>query len=254
MRLAALFTVYNGLELLPKALESAKKWADEVLIFYQTTSNKGEINPYVGDFCEALGVKCFEFTTDFTVNTKQNERVKHSMMVKKAKELGFTHAVLMATDHFYTSEQAAWAKADVEANDWDVTATAMLTYYKHPTWRVDPLEDYFMPFVFALRPDTDIDRVPSFPWKVDPSVQVITCQRPRLYLPDEVLMHHYSMVRVDVAEKFRNAAASIRWKPEQVASFIDEFERAELGMAVSYFGGRVLVEAEDLFGIRHDTP
>lgn len=254
MRLTALFTVYNGLELLPKAVENAQKWADEVLIFYQNTSNKGEINPYVGDFCEDLGVKCFEFTPDLTVNTKQNERVKHSMMVQKAKELGFTHAVMMASDHFYTPEQVDFARKDVTANDWDVTATAMHTYYKHPTWRVDPIEDYFMPFIFALRPNTTVERVPSFPWKVDPSVQVNTCQRSRMYAPDEVLLHHYSMVRVDVAEKFRNAAASIRWKPEQVAAFIDEFERAEWGMAVRYFGGRVLVSAEDLFKIGHDTP
>jgi hypothetical protein len=249
MRLAALFTVYNGLELLPKAVENAQKSADEVLIFYQNTSNKGEFNPYVGEFCEALGVKCFEFTPDLTVNTKQNERVKHSMMLQKAKELGFSHAILMATDHFYTPEQVEWAKKDVAANDLDITATAMHTYYKQPTWRIDPMEDYYMPFIIALRPDTDIARVPSFPWKVDPSVQVNTCQRSRMYTPDEVLLHHYSMIRVDIAEKFRNAAASIRWKPEQVTAFIDEFENAKLGDSISYFKGRILVEAEDLFSI-----
>jgi hypothetical protein len=116
------------------------------------------------------------------------------------------------------------------------------------------MEDYYMPFIIALRPETDIARVPSFPWKVDPSVQVNTCQRSKMYTPDEVLLHHYSMVRVDVAEKFRNAAASIRWKPEQVAAFIDEFERAKLGDSISYFKGRVLVESQDLFTIGHDTP
>jgi hypothetical protein len=70
-----------------------------------------------------------------------------------------------------------------------------------------------------------------------------------MYTPDEVLLHHYSMIRVNIADKFRNAAASIRWKPEQVTAFIDEFENAKLGNSISYFKGRILVESQNLFSI-----
>lgn len=249
MKLAALFTVYNGLEILESSVNAISPYVDGVICAYQNTSNKGEVNPYVGEFCEALGLDCIEFVPDLTVNTKTNERTKHDMMLQAAKLRGYTHAILLATDHFYTPEQIKWAKADVAANDWDVTATAMHTYYKRPTWRVDPIEDYFMPFIIAIRPNTTIERVPSFPWKVDPSVQVNTCHHARLYTPDEVLLHHYSMVRVDIQEKFRNAAASIRWKPEQVERFVSEFKNAKLGDQISYFKGRTLVETEYLFGV-----
>lgn len=249
MKLVALFTVYNGLELLPDSIAAITPHVYGVICAFQNVSNKGEVNPYVGDYCESLGLHCIEFVPDLTVNTKANERAKHDMMLQYAKAQGYTHAILLATDHFYTGHQIEWAKADVIANDLDVTATAMHTYYKKPTWRVDPIEDYSMPFIIALRPDTRCERVPSFPWHVDPSVQVNTCQRSRHYTPEEVLLHHYSMIRVDIADKFRNAAASMRWKPEQVAAFISEFEGAKLGDSISYFKGRRLVEAPNHFNL-----
>jgi hypothetical protein len=253
MKITAIFTVYNGLELLENAANSIAKSVDEVLICYQNTSNKGEINPYVGAFCSTLGYQCFEFTPDLALNTKQNERNKHDLMLQTAKKQGFTHAILMATDHFYTKEQVDFAKKDVIANDWDITATAMFTYYKQPNWRVEPIEDYFMPFIIALRPNTQIERVANFPWLTDPSVQINTCQRHRMYETSEVILHHYSMVRIDIADKFRNAAASIRWKPDQVDAFISEFENAKLGDSISYFKGRVLVESEYYFTLPNTT-
>ena len=249
MKLAACFTVYNGLELLPDSLAAITPHVDGVICAYQNTSNKGDVNPYVGEYCEGLGMDCIEFVPDLTVNTKANERAKHGMMIRYAKAKGYTHAIMMATDHFYMGEQIEFAKADVIANDWDITATAMHTYYKRPTWRVEPMEDYYMPFIIALRPETRIERMSGFPWHVDPSVQVNTCQKNRLYTPDEALLHHYSMIRVDISEKFRNAAASIRWKPEQVAAFISEFQGAKLGDSISYFKGRTLVEAPNYFNL-----
>lgn len=249
MKIAALFTVFNGLELLEHSVKAIGNNVDNVIVCYQNTSNKGEINPYVGDYCANLGLDCIEFEPDLTKNTKENERIKHDFMIQEAKKRGYTHVILMATDHFYTPEQIEFAKKDVIDNDWDVTATAMFTYYKHPTWRLEPIEDYSMPFIIALRPETMIERISSFPWLVDPSVQVNTCQRSRLYTENEVMLHHYSMVRIDIEDKFRNAAASIRWKPEQVERFISEFENAELGSEISYFKGRKLVECRDLFGL-----
>jgi hypothetical protein len=249
MRLAALITVYNGLELLQKCVENLERQVDGVIICYQNVSNKGSFSPHVGAFCRSMGVDTVKFTPDLTIKTKENERLKHDFMLQYSKKHGFSHAILMATDHFYTDEQVYFSRKDVAANDWDVTATSMQTYYKRPTWRVDPMEDYYMPFIIALRPETRCERVAGFPFFTDPSVQVNTCQRSRMYAPDEVLLHHYSMIRVDIAEKFRNAAASIRWNPEQVSTFISEFEDANLGDPITYFKGRKLVEAEDFFGL-----
>jgi hypothetical protein len=257
MRLLASFTVFNGLELLEASIRNILPHVDEVQLCWQGVSNKGEQRACVEVFCRSLAgrkVTLLEFTPDLTVNTKRNEAAKLQMRIDYAKHNGFTHILPMACDHFYTGAQMEWAKADIMANGNDLTHTAMFTYYKRPTWRVDPMEDYYCPFITEVKSSTTVGPVAGYPLRVDPSTQVGPFNKWRLYKPDEVLLHHYSMVRVDVAEKFRNAAASIRWKPEQVAQFITDFERAELGMPVAYFGGRVLVEAEDLFGIGNDTP
>jgi hypothetical protein len=252
MKLLASFTVFNGLELLEASIRNILPHVDEVQLCWQGTSNKGEQRACVDVFCRSLAggnVTLLEFVPDLAVNTKRNEAAKLQMRIDYAKRNGFTHILPMACDHFYTGEQMEWAKSDIMANGHDLTHTVMFTYYKRPTWRVDPMEDYYCPFITEVKSDTTVGPVSGYPLRVDPSTQVGPFNKWRLYKPDEVLLHHYSMVRVDVAEKFRNAAASIRWKPEQVERFITDFDRAELGMPVAYFGGRVLVEAEDLFNL-----
>jgi len=249
MRIAALITVYNGLELLPKCIENLQNQVDGIIICYQNVSNKGNFSPHVGTFCRSTWAHCIKFTPDLTLKTKQNELNKHDFMVQYAKKQGFTHAVLMATDHFYEKSQFDFARKDIEHQGYDLTLTSMFTYYKKPTWRIEPIEDYYMPFIFALRQNTKVERVAGFPLLVDPSVQINTFANYRLYKPSEVILHHYSMLRNDIREKFANAAASIRWKPYQVERFANEFDNAELGQSLEYFKGRKLVECEDFFGL-----
>jgi hypothetical protein len=67
------------------------------------------------------------------------------------------------------------------------------------------------------------------------------------------MMHHYSMIRQDIEGKFRNAAASIRWKPEQVERFIREYNNYDLSNneGISYFQGRRIEVVDDLFDLNH---
>lgn len=244
MRLAALYSVWNGLELLEDSINQIEPFCDYVLICWQHKSNKGEMSPEIKPFIEKLRPKRYfliQFTPDLTLSTKQNERKKHQLMIDYARVIGATHFFFSATDHYYEPKQFQKAKEFCIKNDFDVTFTAMYTYYKHKNWRLDPIEDYFMPFICKIYPNTRVEQR-KYPVRVDPSIQLNTCENWHLFPIEDVVMHHYSMIRVDIDNKFRNAAASIRWKPDQVEMFIQEYKNARLGDKISYFQGRILIE------------
>lgn len=248
MKLAALYSVFNGLELLEKSIEQIEKHVDFIVICYQTTSNKGEKRPEVSDFVQRFTGKKFyllPFEPDLSLNTKQNERQKLQNRLDFAKVLGATHFFSIATDHFYEPE--IFEKHKSIASKYDVTFTKMFTYYKYPTWQLSPPENYYMPFICRLYPETKVIRAHNYPVRVDPSIQVNTCNSYRVFDLDEIAMHHYSMIRVDIDDKFRNAAASIRWNSEQIARFKSEFENAKLGDSISYFQSRVLIQVPNYF-------
>lgn len=252
MRLAALFTVYDGLELLGKALEACEAHVDEIVLCYQTTSNTGQKSDKAKQFCEAFrnekGYTVIEYKTQRT-GTKENERNKHQLMIDTAKGLKCSHFYLSATDHFYLSNEFEYAKSVVSKLDPDVTFTQMYTYYKHPTWQITPIEDYYMPFITKLYPDTQIIKSVKYPVLVDPSVRVNRTDNAIIFDNKEVMLHHYSMVRNNIREKLLNSASSFKYDVhEGYAREHDNYDLL-LNPGISYFKGRKVVEVENYFNI-----
>lgn len=256
MKLVLCYTVFNGLELLEKSIQCMYDHVDSIVICYQSTSNTGQYDSRVEPFVFELAsrhekINVCSYNPQFPMSTKEQERRKHSAMIDVAKKLGATHYILSACDHFYTAEDIERTKQMVLKNDIDVTVTRMKTYYKHPTWQLDPMETYFMPFISKMYPDTKYVNGGGwfYPVKVDPSVMVNTSNKILVMHQDDCIMHHFSMIRTDIENKFSNAAASIRWKPSQVQRFIDEYNNAQPGSCLEYFGGRKIIEVENLFKI-----
>ncbi len=256
MKLAACFTVFNGLELLENAVEQIYDLVDHVVICYQTISNKGnecdKVESFIYyHFAGKKNVKIIRFFPDLSVNTKENERRKHQKMLEEARKLNCSHFILAATDHFYDKNQFNFAKKCVEEKSFDVTFTKMFTYYKHPEWQLHPIEDYYMPFIMKLTDQTMISYVSKYPVRVDPSVQVNTFHNFWVFPQEDIMLHHYSMIREDIKNKFKNAAASIRWKPSDIESFINEYENydVERNPGIKYFGGRKIKVVPNYFNI-----
>ena len=254
MKLAALYTVWNGLELLEPSIAQIYIEVDAFVICWQRVSNKGEVNNDVEAFVKRFkGFKyhVIEFAPDLAVSTKQNERNKHQMMISYAKKLSCSHYLFSATDHFYNLKQFQHGKKIAELGCFDVTFTNMFTYYKQVTWQLIPIEAYFMPFICKLRPETVISRVQNYPVRVDPSVQVNTYAESYVFTLKQVALHHYSMIRVDIDNKFRNAAASMRWTPQQIRTFKSEYNNYSLSenKGITYFSGRKVVEVPDYFNL-----
>lgn len=251
MKLAALYSVFNGEELLEKSIEQVSPHCDGVFIFYQETSNKGNksdtIKLNVYNICLRSKAYSFKWSPNLNLNTKENERVKHQFMLDVVRELGFTHFFMAACDHYYLPSEFQKAKQKCEQSNYDVTFTAMYSYYKNPEWRLTPIENYYMPFICKVNSDTAIKRVSNYPIKVDPSVQVTPCKNWYLFREPEIMLHHFTMIRTDIENKFKNAAASIRWTKEQVSEFISEYENAKIGDKIKYFQGRTIIEVPDYF-------
>ncbi|MCK4521955.1 MAG: hypothetical protein KAU20_05240 [Nanoarchaeota archaeon] len=252
MKLAALYTVWNGLELLEGSIEQIQDHVDEIIICWQEVSNKGERSEQIIQFLERFNgtnIKLIEFTHNPKINTKQNEILKHNLMIQAARSLECSHFFLSATDHFYDPEEFCNAKMITAHQGYDVTFTKMFTYYKKPTWQLQPIEDYHMPFICRIHPSTHIARIPGYPVKIDPSIQITPHDHHLVFAQEQIMMHHFSMIREDIENKFRNAAASIRWKPIQIQQYISEYKAADIGDEIAYFGGRKLILVDNRFKI-----
>lgn len=253
MKIVALYTIYNGLELLKKSIENIEQLVDEIVLCYQEKSNTGitsaDVYPAVRNYINRPKFHVLNYEPS-GFNTKEKESNKHNYMLEFAKRLNCTHFLFMATDHFYLPEEFITAKNSLHH---DCSYTRMFTYYKHPTWQLTPPEDYYMPFICKLLPETKVVKCNSkyYPCRVDPALMINTCASYRLLPPEQIMLHHYSMIRNDIRNKFANAADSIRWSAEKVATFISEFEhyKPEENKGITYFGGRTVKLVPDYFGL-----
>lgn len=248
-KLSILYTVWTGddMEMLQRSIEQHEPFVDGITICFQEISNKGEYsNQNLPPIFGNNKLNYMPFHPNLDKSTKENERIKHDLMIQEAKKHGFTHFILSACDHFYSKETFDYCKNWVKENDPDVILTKMITYYKQENWCVFPLENYYMPFIHKMHPNTEISATAKYPRTVDPSVKVNTFAQWVVMDPSEAILHHYSMIRPDIQKKFRNAASSIRWSENQVKTFISEYENAKLGDKIVYFKGAELVDVSEV--------
>jgi len=250
MRLAALYSVFNGTELLEKSIQQIYDDVDIIIICYQKISYKGsKIKQSDVDVIFTLSQmdKVFIdfYQTDLTLHTKENERRKHNQMIQVAKLHACTHFVFLDCDHYYITDQ--FRKVKKKAAKYDITATAMYTYYKEPTWQLHPIENYFMPFICKIYPNTEIINQ-KYQFLTDPSFCINTRDKQYLFDIDEIMLHHYSMLRTDIENKFKNAAASVNWM-DKIPDFISEYQNAKVGSKISYFHGREIIEVPNYFNL-----
>jgi hypothetical protein len=253
MKIAFCYTAYNGMELLDKSIEQIHDIVDDVIICYQTVSNKGQPNNQIEKDLIRLKNKYLlhlvEFTPNLNLNTKINELNKHNLMLETAKKLKATHFIVSATDHYYIKEELK--QAIIKSMDYDLTLTKMYTYYKHSTWQINPIEDYYMPLVMKIYDNTIFQKYGiQYPVLVDPSVKVNTCKWYYVFNESEIMMHHYSFVRNDIINKLVNAA-SLSMHKVLSEGYIDEYENYDINKnpGVKYFQGRKIKIVPDYFDI-----
>jgi hypothetical protein len=253
MKLAACYSIFDGLELLKPSIDQIYPFVDVIIIGYQLTGWNGnsssEIGPYIermltGEHADKL--KFVEYVPLINKTPKDNEMSKHNAMLTAARDAGCTHFFMSATDHFYLPEQLIRC-IDIAA-EFDVTFTRMFTYYKHPTWQLTPMEEYLMPFIMKIHPQTEFLRC-KYPVVVDPALKVNTCGNWLVFPVDQLVLHHMSMIRINIREKMQNSVSLGYWPQGSAERFIKEFESYSLeeNPGVEYFQGRKVQVVDNYF-------
>lgn len=204
MKIAAIYNVFDGEELLMPSISHVVDHVDMVIIVWQKISNFGEVyDPRPTDgFDPEWGDKIIPifYEPDLQFGGSFNEKTKRNLGISVARAHGATHFLHMDCDEFYQDFGAA--KQIYENSGAAGSVCKMFTYFKEPTLRLENPDNYWVPFIHKMRDDTIAGR-DSYPFYVDPTRRIN--ETDVVELP--VMMHHFSWVRKDFDRKARNSTA-----------------------------------------------
>jgi hypothetical protein len=241
MKLAAIYNVWDGAELLQGSINCLKDHVDKVIMVYQDVSNFGEkYSPLeILSNLEAPGLVLVRFTPNLKKSGGQNETTKRNVGLETAKGFQCTHFLHMDCDEYY--QDFGKAKEMYQDLGRKGSVCRLLTYFKKPTLRLKQPENYYVPFIHELRHNT-IAGATKYPYYVDPTRRIN--QTDVVELP--LFMHHYSWVRKDVMRKVRNSTAR---KNMEGKTYLQDYN-ADLkpGDYLPCYE-QTLIETEDFFNI-----
>lgn len=247
MKLAAIYNVWDGDELLSGSIDRIKDHVDLVVIVWQSVSNFGEYYNPVESVVNAslkLGLKCevFKFEPYFK-DGLGNEKFKRDLGLDIARSNGCTHFLFMDCDEYYSDFGAA--KQQYVESGAEGSVCKMFTYFKKPTLRLEKEDNYFVPFIHRLQSYTMAGTGSDYPFYVDPTRKV-KCIGPVVEITER--MHHFSYVRRDIERKCRNSSARENIAKSQLLN--DYFSPSlGVGYVLKDFQNQRLIEVPNLFNI-----
>lgn len=248
MKLAAIYNVWDGIELLPYSIASIRDHVDVVIIVWQEKSNWGEVNPEIREWLNhnnsydihiqmepGLGLGSTQFAM-------KHETAKRQAGINKAIELGCTHFIGMDSDELYRPDEFELGKFEAEQNPDLSYAVPIWVYYKSPTLCLDGIDTTYVPFICPLPATTGMRKTNLL---IDPTRR--TSDNYEL-LPN-VAMHHFSWVRKNgIESKTRNSTArkNIHERPK----LLEEWNNADEGTVLrEIYPGYTLMKVANEFNI-----
>ncbi len=245
MRLAAIYNAWDGLELLPASMKSIHDNVDLIIIVYQTVSNFGEKSDDLQDVMSPMPgwfkpVRFVKYDPIISMGGSLNERAKRNLGLDEARKHGCTHFIGMDVDELY--EDFGAAKQLYIDSGHSGSVCRLQTYFRKPTFRFDTPENYYVPFIHKLTPDTKSGSS-SYPFYVDPTRAINDSDVVEL----PIFMHHFSWCRLDIMRKARNSSAKIQIQKGNILSDYNSPDLGE-GYFLTNFNRKITV-CEDLFDL-----
>ncbi len=243
MKLAAIYNIFDGAELLRGSINTIKDHVDVIIIVYQTVSNFGEEYNPIPDM-DLDGIDCVLWPyTPTQMGGAYNEMKKRNIGLAVAKQMQCTHFLQMDCDEYYKDFEAA--KLDYIASGADGSVCSIYCYFNRPTWRFKNPDGYYVPFIHKLWPETASGNC-KYPFYVDPTRRINSNNVVLL----AHYMHHFSWVRREIERKARNSSAGNLLKNTII---FEDYHSKELesnpeGFLVRNFNQQITV-VEDYFGI-----
>lgn len=245
MKLAAIYNVWDGIELLPGSIKSIYAHVDEIIIVYQDISNFGEeYSPHpemIKTLDEFFSKTTFvRFDPVICLGGSQNEVDKRNLGLEYARKLDCTHFIGMDVDEYY--KDFGRCKSIYIDSGHKGSVCRLQTYFKKPTFQFDIPEDYFVPFIHELGPETKNGRS-TYKFWVDPTRKVN--ESDVVELP--IFMHHFSWCRKDIMRKARNSSAKIKIEKGKI---LDDYNSPDLGEGyfLTNWNRRIKI-VDDIFGL-----
>jgi hypothetical protein len=238
MKLAAIYNVWDGEELLEGSMTCLKYQVDVFIIVYQNISNYGEYHDPIHkvNLSGFKNIVIHQYHPDVDKGGFFNEKSKRNIGIDIARKQGCTHFLHLDVDEYY--DDFAFAKTAYVRSGQAGSVCKIHSYFKSPTLRFERPDNYYVPFIHQLKPDTIAgdDRC-GYPFYVDPT-RVIN-EKEVIVLP--IYMDHYSWVRKDINRKARNSSAK---KNIEKSTLLQEYN-SDLREGSYADGGRRLIQVEN---------
>lgn len=239
-KLAAIYNCWDGVELLRGSMECLKKDVDVFIIVFQNVSNFGEHYRPLGD----MDLRGFNYVLKLynpeIGHGAKNETAKRNLGIKAARELDCTHFLHLDCDEYY--EDFTRAKQEYITSGASGSVCRLFTYFKLPTLRFEAHDNYYVPFIHKIAPET-VAGHNEYPYYVDPTRKINTKNVALISEP----MHHFSYVRRDITMKCKNSSARVNIEKSNV---LEDYKNACQGYYVKDFFNQKLIEVPNIFNIQ----
>ena len=275
MKLGVSYNLFDGEELLESSIKSIRSEVDYINVVYQKKSYFGTPARFdIEDYLKNLQNKklideIYLYDRDFEDSNKHEyEREKRDIGLHLARKRGCTHFLSMDVDEFYDVNQLKYAKQYITQNGIEASAVSIFEYLKEPIYRMidsytftghsDKIYNFYCPFIMKITPKTKRHQCGNFPCLVDPTRGLNGNGKFYLFSKQDVVMHHMSTVRKNLAQKYNNSNLNLNILWQQKIRDIQNkilkwnFEDNKLNDKFAIFDNDKIIEkVEDIFHVKY---
>lgn len=247
MKLAAVYCVWDDCLLMEASIDNIHPLVDGVIVITSLVSNFGEPK---SEICIYETVNLFHFVPDLNLPPAVNERNKRQFGLQKARELGYTHFLMMDADEFYDPTEFLKEKERFKDDSLLGLVCRVKCYFKTPTLTIG-YDVTLVPFIHKITPDLRYTWNKTYPYAFEGPKQEIRIDPTRQMNINsgvqwsDITMHHYSWVRSDIHKKIRNSTA--RQNIER-STIVQDYLDAKEGYYCQFYKAK-LEACENLFNI-----
>lgn len=250
MKLCAIFNVWKDTEcIFTHALKNIEPLVDGVIVIYSNVSNHGVFMKWENFPIQGHKVKYYLVETRGD-SPQEAELNKRNFGLEKAKQLGFTHFLMMDGDEFYEADEFNREIERIKENNFDGVVCRTKVYIKSPTLTIG-YDSTLVPFVHKITSKLRYTfKNRAYPFakdakgdpKIDPTrrLNIMTG-----VVWSNITMHHYSYVRRNIDLKITNSSANLRRSAQTIR---EEIRDAKPGY-VSRLYHKEIFECENIFNM-----
>lgn len=213
MKLGVAYNLFDGEELLEASIRSIRDEVDYITVIYQQISNHGDklsekVEPLLNKLLnEKLIDSIYLYTPNLRKKAYENEVIKRNIGLKLAKKSKCTHFMTIDTDEFYDIDQFRKAKREIENNNFDGSVCHIVEYLREPIYQFEDMPDFYVPFIYKIRPFVRFKRNTKLDYKCDPTRRMKS-KKLICFDKNDLVMHHMTLVRKDLKKKMSNSSIS----------------------------------------------